>query len=58
MLQDQHVAEASFTSHYLEEKRGNAERVTPEDEEIIKATAASLYSGKLRLTYCNYINPY
>ena len=41
-VQETGHARPSFTSSYLEEKR----TPTPADEELIKAAAASLYSGQ------------
>lgn len=44
-MQDGGTAPLSFVSSYLEEKGG----ATAEDLELIKAAAASLYSGRFRL---------
>jgi hypothetical protein len=41
-FQNQGKALPSFTSSYLEEKKGAP---TPDEEEFIKAASASLYSG-------------
>jgi hypothetical protein len=43
--QQQTTTEATFVSRFMDEKRTADGTISAEDEEIIKAAAASLYSG-------------